>query len=192
MEWLNLRQSFKEVLSYYNILDQVDVDAIAFSWSYDRNLATRFYKPSDVFKRFSFIHLLDLDEVCVCNTAKRFQHVRDPLTAHECSDFSKPTPHVCTMDLRIIQNPKLREALLQGLNHIPLSSTDTNQVLKIAVDAFARLYYILRSEDFSLDLHEASMLFKQNCLEKFRVASRTNKFGFKCSGPALFSTSRYL
>lgn len=50
MEWINLQNIFREVLSYYGLLDQVDLESIAFSWSYDRNLATRFYKPSDVFK----------------------------------------------------------------------------------------------------------------------------------------------
>lgn len=186
MEWINLRQSLREVLSHYNLLDQVNIDSIAFSWSYDRNLATWFYKPSDVFKHFSFIHLLDPEESCACTSAKRFQSFLDPLTATECSDYSKPMPHVRTMDLRIIQHPKLREALGQGLNHIPLSPTDITQALKIAVDAFARLYTILRLEEYALDLCEATALFKRFCLDKLRSAARANRFGFKISGPALF------
>ena len=187
MEWINLRQIFREVFSYFGLSDQVNVDNIAFSWSYDRNLATHFYKPSDLFKHFSFIHLLDPDDNCVCMTVRRFRSFIDPLTVHECSDYSKPAPHVRTMDLRIVQNPKLRAELARGLNHIPLSPTDLNQAVHVTLDAFARLYCLLRLQDYGLALHEASAYCKQLCVDKLYSASRSNRFGFKSSGPALFS-----
>lgn len=128
---------FREVFSHYGLSEQINMDDIAFSWSYDRNLSTYFYRPSNVFKQFSFIHLLESNDSCLCNSAKRFQNFLDPLIASECSDFSKPSPHVRSMDLNIIQHPKLRAAILLGLNHIPLSPTDVKQAIRVTVDAFA-------------------------------------------------------
>lgn len=187
MEWLNLRQTFREVISFFGLFDQVNLYLIAFSWSYDRNLATYFYKPSDVFKHFSFIHLLDPDDKCVCLTTRRFQAFIDPLTAHESSDFSEPTPHVRTMDVKIIQNPKLRAELAQGLNHIPLSPTDLNQAMLVAIEAFERLYHLMRLQEYGLSLNDALTHCRQLCRDKLFNASQSNRFGFKSSGPALFS-----
>lgn len=135
----------------------------------------------------SIIHLLDPDDICVCMTARRFQSFLDPLTTNECSDYSKPTPHVRTIDLRIVQNPKLRAELTRGLNHIPLSPTDLSQATHVAVEAFERLYWMLCLHDYGLVLHDASAYCRQLCINKLRSASRSNKFGFKSLGPALFS-----
>lgn len=99
MEWLDLRRTFKEVLSHFGILDQIDLDSLAFAWSYDRSIATRVYKPSQVFKHFSFVHLLDKHEKCMCNSFKRFESFLDPLTFVECDEFSHPVHHVRTTDL---------------------------------------------------------------------------------------------
>lgn len=73
-----------------------------------RNFATHFYNPSDVFNRFSYIHLLELDDSCLCSTVRRFQNFLDPLTLNKCSNYSKPSPHMRSMDFNIIENPKFR------------------------------------------------------------------------------------
>lgn len=187
MEWLDLRRTFKEVLSHFGILDQIDLDSLAFAWSYDRSIATRVYKPSQVFKHFSFVHLLDKHEKCMCNSFKRFESFLDPLTFVECDEFSHPVHHVRTIDLNIIQHPKLREAIGMGLNHIPLSPTDTSQALKVAIDAFQRMYSMFRLHEFALDMQVATMYFERVCCNRLSHASRSNKFGYKSSGPALFS-----
>jgi hypothetical protein len=69
------------------------------------------YKPSSVFKKNSFIHLLDDLIQCVRSTATRLRWFCDPLTVNEHSDFCKPGTHVHTMDLDVIQHPGLRQAL---------------------------------------------------------------------------------
>lgn len=187
IEWIHLRQIIREVLSHFGLSEQVDLDSVAFSWSYDRNLATKIYKPSEVFKKFSFILLLDPEALCACHTAKRFQSFLDPLTANEWSGPVKSSPHVRSMDLRIIQNPKLRAALQQGLNHIPLAPTDLNQALLVAVDAFERLYDLLRLQEYGLELQDASSFFRQLCYDRLCRGSKANRFGLRFSGPALFS-----
>lgn len=65
LEWINLQQIFSELLSHFGVLEQVALDNISFSWIYDRNIASKVYKPSDVFKYFSFINLLDENATCI-------------------------------------------------------------------------------------------------------------------------------
>ena len=96
------------------------IDDLTIAWSYGATLASVLYRPSQVFKQFSFIQLLDDSLPCACSSTSRFAKFKDQLTVLEISRFSKPTAHVRTMDLRIIQNKLLRYAVAQGLNHIPL------------------------------------------------------------------------
>jgi hypothetical protein len=187
LEWLNIRKILREVLDHFGLSEQVSLEYIAISWTYDSNLAAKCYKPSIVFKHFSFINLLHQESTCACHTAARLQPFLDPLTKSECSDFCKPSLHVRSMDMNIIQHPQLRSALSQGLNHIPLHSTDFRGAVNAAVDALAQLYTIFNLQDYELDFEAASAFTSKICIEKLRAASHSNKFGFKTSSPALFS-----
>lgn len=186
MEWLNIRQLFTEVLAHFDLIDLVSLDHIAFSWTYDCNLASKVYKPSMVFKQFSFVHLLDDSAKCLCSSAQRFHAFLDPLTAKEFSHMNNPVMHVRTTDLNIVQHPLLRSALCMGLNHIPLRPTDLKETISVATDAFARLYSMLRLYEYNLDLAKAIDFLQGTSLAKLQGATRCNKFGFKSSGPFLF------
>jgi hypothetical protein len=187
MDWLNLRQTFNEVLSHFELLDKVSLELIAFSWSYDRNLTTKFYRPSAVFKNFSFINLLDENSNCVCSTAYRLLPFLDPTTATEITEGQPQSVHVRSMDLSIIQHPRLREALSMGLNHIPLRKTDYSKALEVTAHAFDQLYTILNLHEHGLVLDEAQSHLRGISLQKLQIASRSNKYGFRCSEPYLFS-----
>ena len=107
MEWLNLRKAFIQVLSHFELSEQLLLDFIVLSWTYCKNLSTELYQPSKVFKQFSFVELLDNSNACVCMSASRLKPFLDPLTGLEHSDFCKSACHIRTMNLEIIQHPKL-------------------------------------------------------------------------------------
>ena len=133
MEWLNLRKAFHQVLLHFALTEHVSLDSVAISWSYRKNLSKTLYQPSKVFKHFSFA---DLSASCVCMFALRLKPFLDPLIAHEHSDFCDSLCHVRTMNLEIIQHPKLRATLRNDLNHIPIRPTDFGETLDAATDAF--------------------------------------------------------
>ena len=81
MEWLNLRRAFNQVLSHFELSEHLSLDFIALSWSYHKNLSTKFYQPSKVFKQFSFVDLLDDSAAYICMSALRLKPFLDPLTA---------------------------------------------------------------------------------------------------------------
>jgi hypothetical protein len=140
LEWLNLRKVFKELLVFFQFaLLCTSVDNITIAWSYDDNLSTVFYKPSLVFKAFSFIDFLDEDQYCLCTSANRLKNYCDPLTTSELSSYCKASMHVRTMDLSIIQHSGLRLALSQGLNHIPLKPSNIAEAIAITMDAFMQV-----------------------------------------------------
>jgi hypothetical protein len=121
LEWINVHRLFQELLIFFQFSHMCSlVENITFSWSYDRNLASVLYKPAAVFKQFSFVHLLHEDDTCACSSTTMLRSFCDPLTITETSNFCKPTVHVRTMNINIIQHKLLRSALSQGLNHIPL------------------------------------------------------------------------
>jgi hypothetical protein len=187
MEWLNLRQLFTEVLEHFGLSASISLDCIAFSWTYDTNIAAKLYKPSAVFKNFSFVNLFDENSKCMCLSASRLRPFLDPLTTLECSNYCKSAMHVRSMDVKIIQHPILRAALMMGMNHIPLRPTDFNEAINVTVDAFVQLYSLLALHDYNLDLPQATAFLKQSSLSRLRFASRINKFGFKSSEPFIFS-----
>ena len=155
---------------------------VTFAWSYTDNLATVFYKPAWVFKSFSFTDLLDEKKSCVCSSAVRLKRFIDPLTLNESSSFSKPGLHVRSMDMNIIQHPGLRCALAQGLNHIPLRPSKIAEAMAVIMDAFTQLCEILGLTKQSFPMTEARLYLHSTCLDILKVASKTNKFGFRCTG----------
>jgi hypothetical protein len=186
LEWLNLRQCFTKVFSHFNLSEHISLEKIAFSWTYDKNLASRIYKPSNVFRHFSFIDLLDESSICVCLSVKRFRPFLDPLTESESSDFCPPSVHVRTTDLDIVQHPLLRAAIAKVLNHIPIKPTDFHNAITVVIDTFMQLFMILNLSSFGLDLQMACSCLRDLCLSKLRQAAKLNKFGFKFFGPYLF------
>ena len=107
-----MRKLFLDLLTFFHFSQLCPVvEGITFAWSYDHNLASMLYKPAAVFKQFSFIHLLSENDTCACSNTARLIKFCDPLTITETSSVCKPTVHVRTMDLNIIQHKLLRSAL---------------------------------------------------------------------------------
>lgn len=109
------------------------------------------------------------------------------MTELEISDVCKSSIHVRTMDLKIVQHPQLRSALMMGLNHIPLRPTDFGEAIDVTMQAFQQLYNILCLQDFGMDFHTTTKYLKQLCLEWLQTAAKANRFGFRSSGPYLFT-----
>lgn len=186
LEWLNIRQILLEMLLHFGLTEMVSLEQIAFSWSYDQNLSSRFYKPSAVFKHFSFVNLFDISTSCVCHLAKRVAQFLDVKTATESAFGSKPCTHVRTADLGIVQHPLLRAALKLGLNHIPLRPTHFRDAINVVIAVGTQIYELCQLHTFGLKLDTVIQFLKQSCLTKLQAAARCNKFGFKQSGPYLF------
>jgi hypothetical protein len=71
LEWLNFHRMFEEMLSAFNFENLKDeVQKVVFAWRYHKSISAVLYKLAAVFKKFSFLHLLDANETCVCNSAK--------------------------------------------------------------------------------------------------------------------------
>ena len=153
------------------------------------NLSTLFYKPASVFKKFSFLDLLDNTNTCDCLNTKRFQHFLDPLTQYETSQYAPATVHVRSMNINIIQNAQLRHALAQGLNHIPLKSTRINSCIATIMDAFEQLVLILGLVDLDFPIAEARRWLHEISLTRLKTAQRVNKYGFRVLGTDFLSSS---
>jgi hypothetical protein len=158
-----------------------------FDWSYLGNLSMILYQPASVFKKISFVHLLNELEPCVCNTATRLRRFCDSFTINEDSRFAKPSSHVRSMDLDIIQHPGLRDALRQGLNHIVLRPTNIGQAVATVLDAFEQLIPILHLDLLQFPILEARARLHNICLHALKVANRSNKYGFRQSGHFLLN-----
>ena len=161
------------------------MDGITFAWSYTDNLSTVFYKPASVFKKFSFVELLNEDYSCACSIAARLRKFCDPLIINETSSYAITSIHVRTMDLSIIQHSGLRDALSQGLNHIPLNPTKIGQAIAVIMDAFSQLVDILQLTKLQFPIEEAHIHLQAKCLAILKSAYKTNKFGFKNTGQFL-------
>ena len=156
-----------------------------FVWRYHDSITTSLYKPSEVFKRFTFSQLLDSQADCACLKVKRFAKFLDDRTLQKCSSFDKPQVHVRTTDVNIIQHPDLRHAIGMGLNHIPLKPIDISVSIATILDAFRQLTSILDLENAGLPLTEATEWVRKYSLEVLKSASRTNKAGHRVSGSDL-------
>ena len=182
-----MRRLFLDMVTFFHFPQLGSaIEKIIFAWSYDCTLATMLYRPSEVFKKFSFIHLLDEREKCACMNFNKFKKFCDPLTALESSSKAHTGVHVRTMDLNIIQHKELREALSQGLNHIPLQPTCITKALATVMQAFDQLIDILDLERIQFPIDEASDFLYTTCLDMLKHSSKNNKFGFKHSGKWLF------
>lgn len=189
LEWLNIRAILLEMLAYFGLSEQISLDNIAFSWTYEQNLSYRFYKPSDVFEKFSFVNLLDAQISCICQSAKRLKPFLDSGTSNDCLDTQSHNVHVRTTDLNIIQHPFLRSALKLGLNHIPLQPTLFHAVIKVVLDVLKQIFETCQLHNYGLDWQTASQFLQDLCLSRLRSAARANKFGFKRTDRALFENA---
>jgi hypothetical protein len=162
------------------------VQDIVFDWSYLGNLSMVFYKPARVFKNFSFVHLLDELQPCAYNTTIWLRRFCNPITINEYSKFCKPSCHVRTMKLDIIQHPGLRTALKQGLNHIVLMPTHIAHAVATVLSAFDQLIPILQLDLIQFPINEAHERLHSICLHSLKTANEANKFGFRQLGQFLF------
>lgn len=187
IEWLHFRKLFTSMLTEFHFEHLIpELQNIMFAWKYHDDLSMLLYKPSKVFKQFDFISLLDSSNLCACHTAKRFQRYIDPQTIEERSSFISADVHVRTTDVHIIQNLELRNAVGMGLNHIPVKPTSLSACLATTMDALSQIVTILNLEATNFPISEASEWLRSQCLLQLKVASKTNKFGFKFSGKDLF------
>lgn len=160
---------------------------VVFAWSYIGNIATVLYKPSAVFKHFSFVHLFDESNQCACNKYTRFRNFIDPLTVNEISNFTKPAMHIWTMDLSIIQHKDLRNAVAQGLNHIPWQPTNIAQAMAMVFDAYEQLIPILQLDTTKFPIQEARSRLHELCLDILKESSKCNKYGLRSSGQSVLN-----
>lgn len=163
------------------------VSEIMFAWRYHDNLASIFYKPAEVFKKFSFIHLLDVNELCVCSKAKRLIKFLDFQTSLEGDSFVPAQAHVRTVDTSLIQQKDLREAVTMGLNHIPLKPTNLAACVATALDAFTQFCQILNLEAAGLPVENALQWIQSRCLSELKLAAKSNRAGLRFSGHDLLS-----
>jgi len=183
MEWVNLRQIFSECLTNFDLVHLVPaLQDVRFAWKYHDNMATVLYKPAEVFKKFSFVHLLDETNVCMCLRAKRFKSFLDVQTSHELCSAVPSQPHVRTVDTNLIQNRELRQAVAQGLNHIPVKPTKLAVSVATTIDAFMQLVRILRLESEGLDIANATEWIRSSALARLKLAAKENKAGLRFSG----------
>ena len=157
------------------------IDDITIAWSYGATLASVLYKPAQVFKHFSLVHLLDETQTCACNTTSRLNKFCDQQTITEVSSFCKPSVHVRTMDLNIIQHRLLRHAVSQGLNHIPLQPTEIGKAVGTVMHAFEQMVNLLQLTLLNFPIESARQYLHKKCLAILKTSSATNKYGFKFS-----------
>jgi hypothetical protein len=187
LEWINIRKLFQDLLIFFQFSHLCSlVENITFAWSYDQTLASVLYKPAAVFKQFSFVHLLHMDQTCACTTTARLRNFCDPLTGNETSSFCKASVHVRTMNINIIQHVQLRSAVCQGLNHIPLRPTSIAKAIASIMMAFEQLVQILHLNLIQFPTEAARLQLHATCLSSLKAASQANKFGFRFSGNFLF------
>lgn len=184
MEWLDLRALFSSCLHKFGLDSLIpNIADIRFAWRYHRNLAATLYRPSEVFKKFTFTQLLNPCDECSCLKVQRFKKFLDVSTLNETSSHAKAQVHVRTMDVKIIQHTGLREAVSMGLNHVPLKPTDISVSIATALDAFLQFTQILDLENLGLPILEATEWTRAACLEQLKAASKSNRSGLRFSGP---------
>jgi hypothetical protein len=187
LEWINVRKLFQDLLIFFQFSHLCSfVENITFAWSYDHNLTSVLYKPAAVFKQFSFFHLLHENETCACTSTARLRSFCDPLTITETSRFCKASIHVRTMNINIIQHKKLRSAICQGLNHIPLQPTIIAKAIASIMQAFDQLVQLLHLDQLQFPIEAARSQLHTTCLSILKASSQANKYGFRFSGSFLF------
>jgi len=188
LEWINIRKVLEEMLIEFGFESLVEsVHDIGIAWRYHDNIATVFYKPAFVFKLFSFLELFDVNNVCKCLQVRRFAEFLDPLTESESSKYAPASVHVRSTNVNLIQNRQLREAMKQGLNHIPLKPTKLNLCISTIMDAFDQLCSMLGLEDLEFPVNEAREWLRDTSLTRLKEAQKLNRFGFRVSSVDLLS-----
>ena len=116
-----------------------------FACCYHKNLDNRFYRPTCVFKKFTFLELLDENQRCVCGSSNRLALFLDPRTLDEKSSHVQASGHVRSVNLNLIHHDRLRQALSMGLNHIPLNSTTSFAAcIATILDGFSQVEQIFQ------------------------------------------------
>jgi len=173
----------KDMFEFFNCESlKQEVQDVVIAWRYLDPISSQLYRPAEVFKKFSFVHLLDESEKCACQKAKRLQNFLDDDTKAESSKFTASEVHVRTMDTQIIQNLHLRQAVSYGLNHIPLKPTSIAKCVATTLDAFDQMVHILKLEKLDFPVNEAREWIRQQALDILKKANRQNHYGFKYSG----------
>ena len=183
LEWIHLRKLYAACLAQFGFghLND-DLDDVLFAWRYHKNLASRFYRPAYVFKKFTFLELLDANQRCVCGSSNRLALFLDPRTLDEKSSHVQASVHVRSVNLNIIHHDRLRQALAMGLNHIPLKSTTSFAAcIATILDGFSQLEQIFRLGQQGFPLDSAMAWIRNTCLDQLKACSRTNQFGFRHS-----------
>jgi len=108
LDWIDLQKIFVSCLSRFELEYLIpDATKIMFAWKYHKNLSAILYKLAEVFKKISFLQLLDPHNECACLKVSRFSKFLDVQSKEETSCFAKAQVHVRTMDMRIVQHSGL-------------------------------------------------------------------------------------
>ena len=185
LEWVNMKKIFSEVFNHFSVPHFIPLLLnIMFAWSFLPNVSKFCYKPALVFKDFSVDLLMNGSYDCICNNSKRLKQFLDLDTID--IDGNDPRAHVRTMDIKVIHNHSLREAITLGLNHIPLRNTNISETIQVVVDTFVQVCQLLKAEGY-LDVDNASKLVRVMTREKLLVAMKENLYGLRYSKPYIFS-----
>jgi hypothetical protein len=79
----------------------------------------------------------------------------------------------------------LRQALKQDLNHVLLRPTNIVQAVATALEAFDQLVPLLHLDTIDFPITKARTHLHKICLHTLKVASQSNKYGFRHSGQYL-------
>ena len=111
LEWINMKNVFFEIFIFLSIPHVIHaLLKIMFIWSYHPNIFKYCYKPIKVFKEFEIHKILNLDELCICQSSKRFNKFFDNITL-DGNNEEEGKGHVRTMDLFIIQHKGLKQVI---------------------------------------------------------------------------------
>ena len=183
-----MKRFFSEIFMFFSIQHVIpDLFNIMFAWSYHPNISTYCYKPSMVFKEFEIPDDMNLEDMCICHTSKRFNKFLDKDTMEE-NNTTKGRGHVRTMDISIIQHRELRHAIAMGLNHIPLRPTVIHEAIQVIYDTFIKVCQLLNVEHM-LDMDMATKEVRHRSKTILLEAYKSNKFGFRYSQPFLFTVN---
>lgn len=182
MEWINIREVCGEALTRQGYNDLIPVlEDITFGWRYHEQFCSMVYRPSKVFRDFTF----DNDTFkspCPCNLHKRFSKFLDRNTAgltHNPQIPSITDVHVRTMDIGIVRDNILKENFRNGLNHIPLRQTLLHEVVETIIDAWAQVCSILQ-----IDPYDQIPWIRDRTWGTLKAKASENVGGFKYSQPS--------
>ena len=187
LEWINMKKFFSEIFMLLSIPQFIPaLFDIMFAWTYHPNVSMFCYRPGVVFKKFDISELNMVEDNCICNSAKRFSNFIDMDTSTCTNEGQRKCGHVRTMDLSIIQNKGLRNALKMGLNQIPLRPTLIHEAIQVVHDTFLQVCEVLNITHI-VDMDIAIKEVRYKCKNLLLEAYKQNKFGFRYSQTYLFA-----